>query len=192
MTSFNFQARDYGSTVADIVTDRLCELGPGRPNRDVADRLQTVSIQSVFGDAQIVNRDLANCCLAGLWLWQDFLDESHTISQSVSNSSGSFWHGIMHRREPDYSNAKYWFRRVGDHPVFDDLRVAAAELAQTSTPDSDTDYLATQTDWDPFRFVDSCQYTYRSGSAAEQLCQQVAQAEWQLLFDYCYRGATGA
>ncbi len=188
MTSFEFQAQDYGSTIADLVTDRLCDLGPGRPNREVADRLQALSIESLFGNAP--DRTLANCCLAGLWLWHDFLDESHTISQSVSNSSGSFWHGIMHRREPDYSNAKYWFRRVGDHPVFDQLGVVATELAQTSPSDPHTDYLANQSQWDPFQFVDACQQVYRTGTPGEDLCKQVARAEWQLLFDYCYQGAT--
>ena len=72
---------------------------------------------------------MAACCIAGVWLLHDFLDESHTISQGIDTPSGSFWHAIMHRREGDFSNAKYWFRRVGQHPVFDALGQRAAELA---------------------------------------------------------------
>jgi hypothetical protein len=30
--------------------------------------------------------------LAGLWLWHDALDESHTISQSLSDATGGFRH----------------------------------------------------------------------------------------------------
>lgn len=56
---------------------------------------------------------------AGLWLFADELDRSHTISQGISDATGSFWHGIMHRREGDFSNSHYWFNRTGHHPAMD-------------------------------------------------------------------------
>src|SRR6476469_2872121 len=77
----------------------------------------------------------------------------------VSNRSARFWHGIMQRREPDYGNAKYWFRRVGQHPMFGPLAVAARELAEAAKdklPQSMT-FLCQQTSWDPYRFIDLCE-----------------------------------
>jgi hypothetical protein len=56
---------------------------------------------------------------AALWLYVDELDLSHTLSQSIKDADGSYWHGIMHRREGDFSNSHYWFYNVGQrHPVY--------------------------------------------------------------------------
>src|SRR5689334_7725678 len=54
---------------------------------------------------------------AGLWLYVDDLDRSHKVSQSLDDATGSFWHGIMHRREGDFSNSHYWMRRAATHPL---------------------------------------------------------------------------
>src|SRR5687768_16030718 len=44
------------------------------------------------------SREDAEALVAGLWLWHDYLDESHAVSQSLHSPTGSFWHAIMHRR----------------------------------------------------------------------------------------------
>jgi hypothetical protein len=67
----------------------------------------------------------AQAVLAGLWLWNDGLDECHRIVQNAPDekweATYAFWHAIMHRREGDFSNSKYWYARAGAHPVLDDL-----------------------------------------------------------------------
>ncbi len=86
----------------------------------------------------------ANLALqAGLWLYVDELDRSHTISQALKTPTGSYWHGIMHRREGDFSNSHYWFHKTGNHPAMAHLRgydghrlVDAAEAAYPGDPDA--------------------------------------------------------
>lgn len=56
---------------------------------------------------------------AGLWLYVDELERSHEISQNLPSPLGSLWHAIMHRREGDFSNSKYWYRQAGTHPLPD-------------------------------------------------------------------------
>ncbi len=122
-----FDPSAYPEPLSRLVSgEGLCELGPGAPRLEVRSELQALSIEDLFTGRTIVDRKAAAACLSGLWLLHDFLDESHTISQSITTPTGSYWHGIMHRREPDYANAKYWFRRVGEHPVFDELGYVTA------------------------------------------------------------------
>lgn len=84
------------------------------------------SMRRVLTDVLQPDAEL-ECLEAGLLLLHDFDDESHTISQSLEDKdplgTANYWHGIMHRREPDASNAAWWFRRIGRHP-------AALRLAQ--------------------------------------------------------------
>lgn len=65
---------------------------------------------------------------AGLLQWNDDLSASHEIVQDIHTIEGSYWHGIMHRREGDYNNAKYWFSNVKTHPIHETLYKQAVRL----------------------------------------------------------------
>jgi len=179
----------YPQPIASFVSDRLPELGPGTPHETLRNQLTALTVESAFPGQKVVDHDAARCCLSALWLWHDFLDESHAISQEVDTIDGSYWHGIMHRREPDYGNAKYWFRRVPKHPVFGPLAEAARELTAGKKLDPAAEFLATQKTWDAFRFVDLCEAIAHRRSTAEQVAREVARLEWQMLFEHCYRQA---
>lgn len=188
----SFELAEYGDSIAALIADRVPELGPGKPNAAVKPQLAALTLERAFAGRRVVDEDAARCCLSALWLGHDFLDESHAISQEIHTEDGSYWHGIMHRREPDYGNAKYWFRRVRAHAIFEPLAAAARELASGVALDGPAEFLATQQSWDAFGFVDLCEAAARGRTQCGELAKRVARREWELLFEYCYRQAIGA
>ena len=167
----------YDPEVASLLAGpRLMALGPGAPSMALRSRLAAVG-DGLLNDNRWRDRDMALACAAGLWLYHDFLDESHEISQRIRTPTGSYWHGIMHRRQPDDANAAYWFQRVGEHPVFEPLAGDARALGLHFRSD----------DWDPIEFIQLCARFRDSGSEEESLLRRVQLREWQRLFDWSYR-----
>lgn len=127
--------------------------------------LSTDAVRGIDQAAQpVASAPDAVAVKAGLLLMHDRLDESHQLSQSIEGEgvhrSGDYWHAILHRREPDYGNSKYWFRQVGRHPQFVELSgVAAALLQRSAATEADKwmKRLSLPGGWDPMAFVDLCE-----------------------------------
>lgn len=110
--------RDKPEWLALIRRPGLAALGPGPRS----------GVWAPADIERLVARDLpegvvSDAVQALVLLWNDHHDPSHSIVQNMEqDADGSLVHAILHRREPDYSNAAYWFRRVGSHSCF--LRLA--------------------------------------------------------------------
>ncbi len=171
-----FRATSYGPSVAKILGMdgdglRPMPLAPAGVSCPAAvAALKGRKSRDMFPDSRVPDG-----AMAGLYLYFSALDTAHSIAQDLETRDGSFWHGIMHRQEPDESNAAYWFRRVGNHAIFTALHKHAAALG-----------FNTGVEWNPFQFIDFCESARRKpGSADEDLAMRVQLVEWQLLFDHC-------
>ena len=179
-------------------------LGPGPRAGVLAEAALTVKLDVVFREAKLTSRQ-QQLIRSLLLLWHDQLDASHTISQGLENADGSFLHAIMHRREPDAWNSKYWWRRVGHHHAFPEIArrvgeflagsrrreeadvaglskirlltsAAASELAKELTPGGK---------WDAPAFVDACDAA--KDESVIQTLREVQRLETEVLLErFCH------
>ena len=164
-----FDPHTYGEEIAGILAldgngERLMPLAGG-------------TCSSVETRALLQASRLPRPVLAGLYLYFSCWKEAHEVAQELETPEGSYWHAMVHRQEPDASNAGYWFRHMGGHPIFPLLRARAEELG-----------VAFGLTWDPLKFIDYCEAARKlPGSPEERKALEVQRAEWQLLFDWCAR-----
>ena len=167
----------YAEFIKTIDTGDLPSLGPKQ--RKSALTIPALEKELYAFDLRASTIGLAR---SAVFLWHDHLDASHDISQDIQSSEGSFLHGIMHRREPDYPNAKYWFSRTGNHSCYPVLANRVKEYLGEVDKELFSNCLVPDGCWDPFAFVDAVETAERTGENLEIL-QNIQRLEFESLVE---------
>jgi len=181
-----FDPSAYGPLVAGILAldgngERLMPLvSGGCSSAEALTKIQTAPPEALFPNS----RD-PQAAVSGLYLYFSCFDQAHDAAQSIDTPDGAYWHGIVHRQEPDADNARYWFRRVGSHPIFPELARVGQAIGLSSC--------GRDGQWDPMQFIDICERARRNpDSPLARMAIELQRAEWQLLFDSCAREGSRA
>jgi len=191
----HIMSQQYSQIVKKIITelesrDPCPSLSPTEDwNSELTIRIENYSHGELFDGFAVTDSEFGDCVKSGLLLWNDALDSSHKIVQNIGTKTGNYWHAIMHRRESDYSNAKYWFGRVGKHPIYFQLHRHAMELSQTEQLGEYTDILESNEEWNAVQFVDWCQAAKSLDDRVKNFLEQLQLKEIGLLIDFSCKNA---
>ena len=161
-----------------LATSEPPELGPGprpgvRPQSELEAELESILRATTVPE---ISRELLRALVL---LWHDHLDEAHTISQAIENSDGSFIHAIVHRREPDFANSNYWWRRVGRHPAFPQIAQRVTTLLSQRGESELLTRLVTRGEWQPSAFVAACEKGERG-----DILREIQRLEFEVLLEH--------
>jgi hypothetical protein len=120
--------------------------------------------------------------LAGLLLLVGDLDGSHQISQSSESAEGSLWHGIMHRREGDFGNSKYWYRQIGCSALLEKIGKFMEDELQDPGGKTECAEFVSGCGFNGTQFVDACA---QAKAGDQERLKNVAWYEWQGLMIHC-------
>jgi hypothetical protein len=141
-------------------------------------RIRDADDATIAGGLPIGNPKLFPLVRGALLYAMDDLPGCHTLFQADHSDLGSYLHGMMHRREGDFDNARYWFRRAGEMPFFDNLHREAALFS--------TD-MAKQLSWDPYLFTGACEQARFGAEDEARELPRLQRAEFKMVFDYTWR-----
>ena len=159
----------------------LEKLTPTEPlSYDLLIRLREADDAVLSGGRVIVRPENFALVRGGLLYAIDAIHEAHTFFQDAPGDLGAYWHGVMHRREGDFDNARYWFRRAGELPIAGTLHAEAARVSPL---------MARQTTWDAYALTGECEQTAHGAEENRAECKALLRVEFDGLLDYCWRKA---
>ena len=118
-----------------------------------------------------------DAALALALLWHDHFDDAHQLCQAhEGHADCDYVHAVLHRREGDFANAKYWFAEVGAHPLDLPLAQAAQMLGRADLLDRGR--------WRPAAMVDACALALGGDQVACSSLMQLQAVEFQALSEH--------
>jgi hypothetical protein len=101
------------------------------------------------------------------------IESAHRIAQESSSANATYVHGMVHRIEDDFDNARYWFFRAGVHPASPEIYRRAAANSQR---------IASHPTWDAGRVTDWLEESRAKGMNQE--LKDVLRIETEVLLEY--------
>lgn len=169
---------------AEFRTQELPELTFGSRDGVLEKHLLERHLVSLFQESSLDHSD-QELIRAATLLYHDHSDAAHDLVADRTDPTAALIHGILHRREPDFWNAKYWFRRCDMHPAYSWL----AEQLHAWHPNQEKEAALTLMlpgTFDPFSFVDACERAVRrdNPTISVETLRKIQHAEFEAIIHH--------
>ena len=157
----------------------LAKLTPAEPlSYDLLLRVRAADDATLSGGQTIGHAENFALVRGGLLYAIDAIHEAHAIFQDTQGDLAAYWHGMMHRREGDFENARHWYRRAGALPCCAALHRAASEFSAD---------MARQAGWDPYLLTGECERARFGAEESVAGLVKLQRVEFEGVFDYTWR-----
>ncbi len=152
-----YSGMNYSAFITDFLrTAHLPRISAQEPLPD-QDLIQQVTAAKEKEIAPVAGPNV-RCIRSLLFLAAGGLSQAHRIVQEMSTTDAAYIHGVIHRVDDDFDNARYWFRGARVHP-------AAAEMYRRAAAGSPN--MAQSPGWDPILVTDLLEKSRSSGVSEE-------------------------
>lgn len=120
-------------------------------------------------------------------LWFDYLELAHQIADEEKSTEFYYFHAMIHRRERDFFNARFWFRQTDRrHVVFAEI---AREVRKYLTQKGDQqllECLIRDEEWVPLEFLEEILKGFKMDPTSEfvQKLRDIQTIEFACWFKY--------
>jgi hypothetical protein len=174
--------------IMDTLRSHCPELIFGNPhNQELKQTLLNTPPEELFHPEKVHQRLYADAVVSGFLIWNDCENEAHSRAQNISIPEGSYLHAIIHRREPDIWNSDYWFKKVGNHPVYS---LVYDFVSQNSTEEI-KDKMLIGAEWDPEIFNKLVEKAQNGERTFLHELAEIQHAELLFLIAHSYRHTIG-
>jgi hypothetical protein len=167
-----YSGMSYSAFITDILRDaQMPRISTHEPPPDKR-LIQRITVAEGHEIAR-ANGPNTKCIRSLLFLLAGGLEQAHRIVQELSTSDAAYIHGMIHRIDDDFDNARYWFHRAGMEP-------AAAEMYRRAAANSLT--FASRSIWDPILLTDMLERSRNAGVTDE--LRAILTIEYEVLLQF--------
>jgi len=167
-----------------FATPEFPDLGPGPRGGTLSEDSIGIRILDLTRSWNLTD-SATDLLTATALLYHDHHDPAHNRVQDRGDREGCLIHAVLHRREPDYWNAAYRFRRVSGHPIYGAATPAAIRAATTPAAKAVLERLTLSGNLDPMAMVQECErLADQPDSDAIAYLRQVQHLEFSCLVEH--------